>query len=285
MKKYNFYPTLLDCFQSYLNSSEVWLEYWGNSEEPSKTEEEYEAECYRKLIDKINRVPMAWEDSEAADRGTAFNAVIDLMLNRDILNEVVKTDTINTTPVFNQIVYGQVDNCEPDERWAEIETTDEVIAIKAYYNKRQFIFPISLCKEFSTYFNGATPQVFCEATLETSKGMVNIYGYIDELMPNSIHDIKTTGKYKAGKFKNNWQHIIYPYCLHENGSPEMLFEYNVALLKETKMGLMYETFTESYNYRHERDKARLIGICEQFIDFIEEPNNRFLITDEKIFNK
>ena len=35
---YKIYATLLDTFQGYLDSSELWQEYWGFSEDPSKTE-------------------------------------------------------------------------------------------------------------------------------------------------------------------------------------------------------------------------------------------------------
>ena len=52
-------------------------------------------------------------------------------------------------------------------------------------------------------------------------------------MPLSIHDIKTTSKYEAFKYKNNWQHIVYPYC---TGIPD--FEYNITDFKET--------YTEKY---------------------------------------
>lgn len=253
MKTFNFYATLLDSFQNYLDSELTYSKFWGNSEDPTKTEDEYERECYLQLIDKINRVPMTWENSEKADRGTAFNEIVDCIIQNR------KSDKM------------------------DISSDAERQTITANFNNRSFEFPISVCREFSNYFSGAVPNVYCEAILPTKYGDVRLYGYIDELMPTSIHDIKTTGKYTAGKFRNNWQHVIYPYCLHESGSPEMIFEYNVLLIKETRLGVSYETFTETYNYRHDRDRARLIEICEKFIEFFEEPNNRLLITDKKIF--
>ena len=98
-------------------------------------------------------------------------------------------------------------------------------------------------------------------------------------MPLSIHDIKTTSRYNAFKFRDHWQHIVYPYCLHQEGSKRVtLFEYNVV-----KWGKVNETFTEPYNFNLARDTEKLLNHCESFIEFLE--NNRDQITDKKIFNQ
>ena len=112
-----------------------------------------------------------------------------------------------------------------------------------------------------------------EAILPTCFGDVLLYGYIDELMPMSVHDIKTTGSYYVGKFKDHWQHMVYPYCLMQNGSDVRLFEYNITDFKST--------YTESYTFVPERDIPILINHCEEFIRFLND--NRDLITDKKIF--
>lgn len=249
MKKpnYRFYATLLDTFQGYLSSSEIYQEYWGMSEDPAKTEEEFEKEQFQSLIDKINRVPMKWEDSEAADKGTAFNEVVDcLMAGRKSEKMTLKS---------------------------------EVGIINADYNNRRFVFPLALCREFAEYFKGGQSNVFTEGTLPTKFGNVVLYGYIDELMPFKIHDIKTTSKYKAGKFRNGWQHIVYPYCLNLEGNKITEFEYNVAVLGTNNN---YSTFTEFYRFIPDRDEVILTSHVEALIEFIE--TNRNLITDTKIFN-
>ena len=64
------------------------------------------------------------------------------------------------------------------------------------------------------------------------------------LMPLSIHDIKTTSKYEAFKYKNNWQHIVYPFCTGIND-----FEYNITDFKDT--------YTEKYIFNKESDTERL----------------------------
>ena len=251
--KYRFYATLLDSFQNYLKSDEIYSMYWGGNENPPFTFEEFEKKQYQNLIDRINRVPMNWEDSEKADKGTAFNEIVDCIIDKR------KSDKM------------------------QIESDKETGIIKAQYNEREFVFPISLCREFADYYKGATTQILTEAVLPTHYGNVLLYGYIDELMPKSIHDIKTTGMYSAGKFKDHFQHYVYPYCLRLNGNDVSDFEYNVAVIKETKKAINYETFTEFYSFVPERDIPILTAFVEQLIEFIEA--NKHLITDKKIFNK
>ena len=263
--KYRFYATLLDSFEGYLHSDLLWEEYWGKSENPSKTAEEFEAEQFQGLIDRINRVPF---DSEAADRGTAFNEIVDCMiLGRK--SEKMRIERIEQYPTINNP-----------------KVKREVTGVRATYNNRAFEFPIALCREFAEYFKGAVPQVLTKALLPTRYGEVQLYGYIDELMPLSVHDIKTTGKYSVGKFRHNWQHRVYPYCLIESGNPIFDFEYNVAALAFSRTDgrlLKAETFTEAYRFDPDRDIPALTEHCERLVEFLEA--NRHLITDTKIFGE
>jgi len=251
--KYLIYPSLLDSYQTYLDSEDVWLKYWGNSDNPSKTIEEFEDEQFHQLIDKINRVPVKWEDSEKMDKGTAFNEIVDCIIE-------------NRKPVG-----------------MEIQTVKERGVISAEYNKRMFEFPIHICREFSNYFKGAQTQVRVSSILPTQYGDVEVYGVIDELMPTCIHDIKTTGSYEAWKYKNYAQRLVYPYCVNESGGKVDKFEFNILLIKESKYGVNYETFTEFYTYNHERDADLLRKRVEEFIEFIEE--YKHLITNKKLFNE
>ncbi|MBP1638950.1 MAG: hypothetical protein H6Q17_533 [Bacteroidetes bacterium] len=243
--KYQFYATLLDAYEGYIHSSEIYRQYWGFSDDPPKSEEEFEQEQYQRLLDRINRVPF---DSEAADRGTAFNEVIDCLIQNK------KSDKM--------------------EIWSDRDAG----MIAACFNNRTFGFPISLCKEFATYYQDAISQVLTEAILPTRYGDVLLYGYIDELMPLSVHDIKMTGKYSSGKFREHWQHIVYPYCLNKSGNHINDFEYNIVVI--TKNG--YNTYTEQYAYVPERDIPELTNHVEGLIRFLEQ--NRDKVTDKKIFN-
>jgi len=244
--KYNIYPTLLDAFQSYLDCEVTYEKYWGGTDEPKKTAEEYEDECFMGLIEKINRVPI---DSEAADRGTTFNEIIDCLIANKKSEKV------------------------------EMQSDREIGTVKALYNGRSFVFPLSVCLEFSRYFKGAVSQVYCDAILPTKYGDVYLYGYIDELLIDKVHDIKTTSNYEAWKYRKNWQHRVYPFCLDQQGNKISAFEYNILEIKGDK----HKIYKEYYNYDRERTEGELTAICEQFIEFIEQ--NKKLITDTKIFNQ
>jgi hypothetical protein len=214
------------------------------------SEEEFHEKKRRELIDRINRVPF---DSEKADRGTAFNEIVDCLIQGG------RSEKIG------------------------IKAFKKEGVIVAAINNRLFDFPVSVCREFADYFNGALPQVYVESLLPTKYGVVQLYGYIDELMPNSVHDIKTTTKYAAGKFKSHWQHIVYPYCLNQSGNDVSDFEYNILLINERAGGSVYETFAEYYSYAPERDILLLADHVEGLIEFIEA--HKALITDRKIFNR
>ena len=244
---YKFYATLLDSFMDYQDSDAIYDKYWGWSENPPHTPEEFHQLQFQGLIDKINRVPF---DSEKADKGTAFNEVVDCMI------EHRKSEKVKVEKVI-------VDN--------------HVIAIYCVYNNRSFSFDINLLREFADYYKGALTQQYVESVIHTSKGNVLIYGYIDELMPTSVHDIKTTSQYYVGKFKNHSQHLVYPYCLIQSGNDIKTFEYNVATIGVNG----YQTYTETYVFNPERDIPILTQRVENLIQFVED--NRHLITDKKIF--
>jgi hypothetical protein len=152
---YQFYATLLDTFQGWLSSSEIYQDYWGFSEDPAKTEDQFEEEQKQSVINRINRVPMLWEDSEAADKGTAFNEAVDCLIH----------------------------NCKSEKM--ELKSNKDAGIITAEYNKRTFIFPTVLIREFADYFKDAVSQVHTEAILATKYGDVLLYGYIDELMSST----------------------------------------------------------------------------------------------------
>ena len=267
--KYRIYATLLDAFGGYLNSDVIWDKYWGWSENPPHTPEEFHEQQFQELIDRINRKPF---DSEAADRGTVFNEIIDCMI------ENRKSETVQVEKVYKVIREGACDETGKPLYYDEVQT-NEVIGLKATYNNRVFTFPISLCREFANYYKGALTQQRVEAILPTAYGNVLVYGVIDELMSASVHDIKTTGSYTVGKFKDHHQHLVYPYALMQNGSDVRTFEYNIV--EFNKGGYVVDTYTEMYVFNPERDIPILTNHCEEFIRFLEE--NREIITDKKIF--
>lgn len=271
--KYRFYATLLDCYSDYINSDAIWNKYWGFCENPPHTPEEFKQKQFQQVIDRINRVPF---DSEAADKGTAFNEVVDCMVEHRNSDKVKINRIYKPAPTIENWKY--VGNGEVNMRHRSIGSA-RLTAIEAQYNNRVFVFDIDLCRKFAYLFKGALTQQLVSAILPTSLGIVDVYGYIDELMPLSVHDIKTTGSYFVGKFKTHWQHIAYPYCLYKSGSDVRLFEYNIAEIDKYDR---WKYFKETYLFNPDRDVPILTAHCEDFIRFIED--NRHLITDKKIFN-
>lgn len=247
--RYRIYATLLDAWQDYLNTPQIYDKYWGFSNEPPHTLEEFWVKQHASLIDKINRVPFT---SEAASKGTAFNAVIDTLITRE------PDDKVRMSKVYGE-----------NGKWE---------AIQAELDGFTFQFPYEICNEFATYYKGAIPQVRVSAILHTMYGDVEVYGFIDELMPLSVHDIKTTANYSASKFKHHSQHLVYPYCLLQNGSDIRTFEYNVAEID--KYG-RWQTYTETYVFDPDRDIPILRERCEGLIEFLLQ--NQKFITDRRIF--
>lgn len=206
---YLFYPTLLDSFQYYLTSE-------------SDT-------AYQEILDRLNRKPFT---SEAASKGTAFN---------DLVDKLIQTD---------------------------VEITTDAVSF------REFEFKTSILKQFTDRLQGATSQYRCEGVLRTNKGVVKLYGYVDEILCDTVIDIKTTASYTFPKFLNNLQHLVYPFCLKQEGINVDRFKYMI-----TDFSNYYE---EEYLFEVRRDVPRLIDITEQLIDFIELNSDR--ITDRKLFN-
>lgn len=266
--RYKFYASLLDAYQDYLDCDKIYERYWGFSENPPCSPVEFQEKQLQSLIDKINRVPF---DNEAADKGTAFNEVIDCMVKH------CKPTKIGVERVYKQIVMGDVSG-PPEERWADVQYTDEVVGLKVRYNERDFYFPINVVREVASYYTGALCQQYTEGVLPTAYGNVLLYGFIDYIMPFSVHDLKTTGRYNVGKFKSHWQHKVYPYALACNGCEIKDFEYNVV-----EWGKTINTYTEHFAFDKERDTLLLQRHCEDFIRFLTD--HREQITDKKIFNQ
>lgn len=247
--RYRIYPTLLDAFTQYEQAEAVYEQYYGWSENPSITLEEFCAQRRQELIDRINRVPF---ESAAADRGTVFNELVDCLIERRKPREGITAepyDGVNGT------------------------------MIRATYKEQEFCFPRCIIQSFADYYQGALTQQFVSSTLPTEYGEVELYGYIDELMPLSVHDIKTTGSYSVGKYKDHAQHLVYPYCLMQQGNKVYHFEYDI--LELDKKGAPNGIYKEVYLFNPERDIPLLRDKVEAFIRFLEE--NKTEITDIKVF--
>lgn len=87
-------------------------------------------------------------------------------------------------------------------------------------------------------------------------------------------DLKTTGKYKIGKYAINNQHKAYPLLANLSGRKINQFNYLVTDFQHL--------YIETYDYCP-FFKDEFIHSLEQFIEFLE--TNRNIITDIKIFGK
>lgn len=168
---YRLYPSLLDQFERYIRSEEAFEDISNSDGEGGYklSFEEIERQRFESLIDSINRVPFK---SEAADKGTAFNALVDSFIHKER---------------------------NPDVKMRGDRNAD---TITAEYNGNTFVFSFSFVEQAAAYFAGATSQLFVSAPLRTRYGTVELYGYIDEILRDKVFDIKTTSRYEFGKYRN-----------------------------------------------------------------------------------
>jgi len=211
MQQYKFYATLLDAFEWYLGS-----------EQPTAEQD---------FIDKINRKPF---QSDAAEKGTAFNDVMDIVLTQQ----------------------------HPGE-------DDKIVTELVKKHK----FNYDLIYDLAIHLHGSVPQFFCKRELHTSKGSIEIYGYMDYIKYKKAIDLKTTKTYTLGKYANSWQKIVYPWCLAGEGIFVDEFEFLVTDFEHI--------YREPYPVQIDNNAGQLTEICERLIDFIEA--KRMFITDKKIF--
>ena len=260
--KYNIYPSLLDKYQRLLNTEGDFESSFNEGDEGYKQSfEEMYAANEQALLDTVNRVEH--EPIEAADKGTAFNEIVDCLIHQRA--------------------------CSREDLELTSRTLGEIPPhIHASINGFEFDFDLAFCKEAAKYFEGATSQVYTEALLKTKYGNVLLYGYIDELRGQTVYDIKTTKSYdRSEKYAEGWQRRVYPYCLTESCDAQVTnFEYTCYQLQGggVRMPIIKgEQFREQYPYDHTQATAELQAICESLIEWLEE--HREQITNKKVFNE
>lgn len=206
------------------------------------------------FIDRINRVPEPL--SEAAARGTLFNDMVDMIID------------------------GKTAVSKPDR---------SVVLVDGKYRGMIGDFVFEFDKEFAEYaakpFDDCLAQVFTQATIDTLHGEVRLYGYVDEINLMSVYDIKTTAKYKPFKYEDNWQHIVYPYCLIESGQMSDIdaFHYVVYELDTPKGKPITGTrYTETYRQtQFDREMLLRTWLDDHLLPWLDD--HRAKITDQKIF--
>lgn len=216
-------------------------------------DEETRARIYGELIDKINRVSQP--PTEAASRGTALNELVDLLSAGEVM----------------------------PENYRKLPSGNYSASIDGF----MFIFCGALVEHLANKFKGHLPQVYCEHDLSCDRGVVTLYGYADYLCGDTITDLKTTSNYSVGKFRSNFQHLVYPYCLVGSGMMERCdtFRYLVAEVKEDRDGVIQGIFySEDYNVSMTECAERIRHYLDyEFLPWLED--HRGEITNSKIFGE
>lgn len=275
LPKYRIYPSLIDMYQSLLDYELVAEEAWNKVSEAAHNRGEYldkeigdfkltPDEMYLKLeqdlLDAVNRVD--GEPSEAADKGTCFNEIVDCLIAKS--------------------------PCKRKDMQIMTERNEEgtPLCITAKMDGFLFRFDVAMCRQAAKYFENSLSQVLVVAPLETKYGIVELYGYIDEWRYDKIYDIKTTSYYNFGKFERKWQKHVYPYCALASGMTEEVTEFEYSVWKLTKTTpIRGEFYKETYNYDHAKSTIMLRNICERIIEWLIAKDNQGLITNRRIFNE
>lgn len=259
--RYNIYPSLLDAYTRYLGADDTYDRIWGFSEVPSKSREEFLEEQLQEFLDSLNRVPF---ESVYADLGTAFNDLVDEAILGEPRGETRREERGNT-------VVGTL-------------------------RGREYIFPREMVEVLAERYALATPQLYVEGEVRTRYGGVHLYGYLDELMPFAVHDIKVTHRYEPWKFKENAQHLVYPLCVEQMGlGTPYTFQYDIMEVRSNAGELQkqepatsdpcivmsWEHIREEYGFQYEEAEKKLVTRCESFIEWIEE--HRGEIDNPKLF--
>ncbi len=199
---------------------------------------------FEEIIDRINRVPRP--TPEPALKGIALeNCVNDLLSGKKIETDFLKKS--------GSIIKSYVTQAENKKFLVPVETIDFIV-------ERLW---------------GAEMQVFAKADLKTPVGLVEIYGYSDYVLRDTVTDLKgISSQYSWPKYLNNCQHKTYLYCLNENGIKVNRAEYLITDFTNI--------YVEDY-YWCLKMKTELIGDIAQFVAFLE--THRDKITNKKIFGE
>ena len=208
----------------------------------------------KELIDKINRVPQSV--TEATQRGTALNRLLD----------------------FYGVTYGSDIRYDFDNSGAEYAVIN--------VDGKEFAFYCSLLDQLNDVTATSISQVFLSASIDTMFGDVVLYGYADYCNIDTIIDLKTTENYTPNKYREHWQHRVYPYCYVRGGLGESCVDFNYLTVELQDKSGIYDgrVFRECYVVDIPQCEVELRQFLEsKFIPFLESVRGQ--ITDNKIFKQ
>lgn len=289
--KFRFYPTLLDAFQNYVESDTIWEKYYGNSENPSITAEDFHDQKLQDLFDSINRVDGVYP--EAAAKGTCLNEIVDRIITNqnpsdsEVIVKSVKDmdDCVDAFLLAAKSENSKVERMERAKVWFTKIGQPFIYASVGGYD---FCFDVAFCKEIAKYYEGSLCQYRTSANLETCKGLVELYGYIDYVKERTIYDLKTTKSYTFGNYAKYNQRHAYPYCMTKSGMMEEVREFEFTAYQLMGGNSRNPLITgkqnrEVYTYSPKQSEEILRANCERFIDFINDNMDKINLETTKIF--
>lgn len=263
---FQIYPSLLIKYQELLDYRLVAEEPWNKDADGDYklTPDEMYLKIEAELIDSINRCPHT--PSEAADKGTAFNEIVDCIHEK-------RTSAVDGLTIQSV-------------RDADGNVTN----IHAEINEFAFDFDPLICRKTALFFKGSLTQFLCDAVMHTKFGDVRLYGYIDEWKGDKIYDIKTTSRYTLGKYEHGWQRHVYPWCVIEMGLADTItsFVYYIVEWAYQAQGAPISAkgeYIEEYVYNHRESGEKIREILESFIDWLLHRTEDGFITSKKIFGE
>lgn len=140
-----------------------------------------------------------------------------------------------------------------------------------------YSFPESLVLHLAEKLHGSIIQYRANLSIIHNGKVVELYGYTDYVLTDSVIDLKTTASYELGEYANSMQRHLYPIALIANGNQINRFEF---IAVEIKSGY-HNVYSESYPVDDAESMAVVRDCISGLIEFIEA--NRYLITDRKIF--
>lgn len=275
---YFFSPTLLDQYYSLCNSDTIWEKYYGHSETPQFTTEEFHETKYQELIDRINNVKTPTTEAQA--KGTCLNEIVDCIIKKKSApGGGVFIKTIRSMEDFLEIALAKAKPKTEEEQKKIIQQSQELLAkigksfIYASLEDFEFFFDVDFCKSIAKYFDGCICQFYTAANLEISKGVVELHGYLDYFRMKSIMDLKTCKNYTFGDYAHYNQRFAYPYCMITSGMMTEVQDVEFTAYRLTggnSRNLLISGVQnrEVYTFDMKQSVEILRQNCESFIDFI-----------------
>lgn len=230
-RHYRISPSLLNSITGYLNAGELWESFWGKSDNPPYTPEEFEKKQLDELLAYINKEPQ--EPNEAADRGTCLNEIVDVLIG-----------------------------AEPR---ADVKISRYNGEVQAWKDPFEFAFANELVDALVEVYKDALPQYHLQHTYTLNSGdQVTLHGFADYIFPTCIWDMKTTTKYDYGKYENNWQRKVYPIVAIDSGAMTSCdhFTFDVLVCSEKKGAITAKNYREWYDVNVDDFRAEVLSFLE-----------------------